>query len=222
MLPSPTPLTSVRGFWKSTWWIWKSLQPWRTTTMEDLHDGLARAWQLSAAVLRVPAARGRSAGGCDRPRSLPVIPSPYQMKERWGSPGSLRDGRAGVGPQEELLKGLNSLMCPAAWRTLAMHNGWDADYFPSIPVGLRTACCLLLRKEEGGKKKRKWKTNPVKCSDVVITEQFLGFERLVCTLPLCRSNKAKYKVIIKKKRPPKIAKRAEDSSLLENQHPNQV
>lgn len=85
-----------------------------------------------------------------------------------------------------------------------MHNGWDADYFPSIPVGLRTACCLLLRKEEGGKKKRKRKTNPVKCSDVVITEQFLGFERLVCTLPLCRSNKTKYKIVIKKKDPQKM------------------
>lgn len=45
MLSSPTPPTSLWGFWKSTWWIWKSVQPWRTTTMEDLHagDGLARA-----------------------------------------------------------------------------------------------------------------------------------------------------------------------------------
>lgn len=48
--------TSIQGFWKSTQWIWKSLQLWRKIIMEDLHlgDELARSWQLSAAVLRVP------------------------------------------------------------------------------------------------------------------------------------------------------------------------
>lgn len=45
---------------------------------------------------------------------LPVILSPYQMIERWGNLGSLHDRRAGLGPQEELLKGLKLLTCPIA------------------------------------------------------------------------------------------------------------
>lgn len=36
------------------------------------------------------------------------------MKERWDSVGSLCDRRAGVGPQEELLKALKLLMWPTA------------------------------------------------------------------------------------------------------------